>query len=88
MAELYDIPVEIYEYTMEPKRVFNAGGNQPGVTSIVRLSYHSRNHYNAVVPTGWTVDSALYKQTPGNVEDTRINFVMSNMELADIPEDF
>lgn len=85
MAELYDIPVEIYEYAMAPKRVFNAGGNQPGVTAILRLSYHSQNHYNAVLPTGWTQESAFYKQSPGNFEDQRINFVMSNMEFEDIP---
>ena len=53
MAELYDIPVEIYEYKVQPERVFNEQAtrskvSQPG--AILRLSFHRGNHYNAVVP--------------------------------------
>ena len=28
MAELYDMPVEIYEYNMQPERVFNQQGSR------------------------------------------------------------
>ena len=49
MAELYALPVEIYEYSMIPSRVFNRGQENNGL--VLRLSYHSKNHYNAITPS-------------------------------------
>ena len=50
MAELYQLPVAIYEYGMQPETMFNMelfiAEEQD---RILRLSYHRKNHYNAVV---------------------------------------
>ena len=54
MAELYDFTVEIYEYGNEPVRVFNKSKDQNQSKVVLRLSYHSRNHYNAVTPLNWS----------------------------------
>lgn len=47
MAEIYNRPIEVYEYGSEPKNTFQSvfqTDNEP-----IRLSYHGRNHYNSVV---------------------------------------
>lgn len=47
MAEIYNRPIEVYEYGTEPKNTFQSvfqTDNEP-----IRLSYHGRNHYNSVV---------------------------------------
>ena len=38
----------------------------------IRLSYHGKSHYNAVVPVGWTSDRVYERETPGVVEDRAI----------------
>ena len=46
IAEIYNRPVEVYEYSTEPKNTFQSAyqtDNEP-----IRLSYHGRNHYNSV----------------------------------------
>jgi len=47
IAEIYNRPIEVYEYSSEPKNTFQSvfqTDNEP-----IRLSYHGRNHYNSVV---------------------------------------
>ena len=47
IAEIYNRPIEVYEYSTEPKNTFQSvfqTDNEP-----IRLSYHGRNHYNSVV---------------------------------------
>ena len=47
VAEIYNRPIEVYEYSIEPKNTFQSAyqtDNEP-----IRLSYHGRNHYNSVV---------------------------------------
>ena len=91
MAELYDIPVEIYEYSTSPVKTFN--NNASRLTSnpqaTLRLSYHNGNHYNAIVNLRWACDDHKFiTQEAGNVEDQKIAQVMSSMDLEDIPSDF
>lgn len=47
IAEIYNRPIEVYEYSIEPRNTFQSAfetDNDP-----IRLSYHGRNHYNSVV---------------------------------------
>ena len=47
MTEIYNRPIEVYEYSTEPKNTFQNAfqtDNEP-----IRLSYHGRNHYNSLV---------------------------------------
>ena len=39
----------------------------------IRLSYHGKSHYNAVVPIGWTKDMIYVKSSPGQIEDEAIH---------------
>lgn len=46
MSEIYNRPIEIYAYSIEPMRTFhetNFQKNEP-----IRLSYHGMSHYNSV----------------------------------------
>ena len=38
----------------------------------IRISYHGKNHYNAVVPQDWESQDCLIKEEPGTVEDWAI----------------
>jgi len=66
IAEIYNRPIEVYEYSVEPKNTFQGvfqTDNEP-----IRLSYHGRNHYNSVVdPFKATigVGLGLPQMTPG-----------------------
>jgi len=47
MAEMYNRPIEVYSYGVEPINIFHgvyATENFP-----IRLSYHRNNHYNSVI---------------------------------------
>jgi hypothetical protein len=47
IAEIYNRPIEVYEYSTEPRNMFQGvfkTDNEP-----IRLSYHGKNHYNSVV---------------------------------------
>jgi OTU domain-containing protein 5 len=47
ITEIYNRPIEVYEYSIQPKNIFQSGfetDNEP-----IRLSYHGRNHYNSLV---------------------------------------
>lgn len=55
MCEIYNRPIELYQYSMEPINTFHSSyktDNEP-----IRLSYHSNVHYNSVIDP--------YKQTIG-----------------------
>ena len=61
MAELYAMPIEIFEYTVTPARVFNKEKTRREKYGLfLRLSYHSKNHYNAVVPANKSKRTAIY----------------------------
>ena len=89
MAELYAMPIEIFEYTVTPARVFNKEKTRRAKYGLfLRLSYHSKNHYNAVVPANKSKRTAIYSQEPGMIENQRITLVMANMDYNDVPADF
>lgn len=52
------------------------------------ISSHRNNHYNAVVPVSWSFENPIYSQSPGYIENLRLNFVVMNMDPRDIPPDF
>ena len=49
LSEIYGRPVEIYAYSSQPMRTFHEESEEQQVQPI-RISYHGRSHYNAVVP--------------------------------------
>jgi OTU domain-containing protein 5 len=57
MSEIYDRSVEIYAYDNTPMRTFHE--TKKNKNSPFRLSYHGKNHYNAVVSTAWGKDYRL-----------------------------
>jgi OTU domain-containing protein 5 len=47
LSELYNRPIEIYEYTIEPINIVHGmykTDNEP-----IRLSYHCSIHYNSII---------------------------------------
>ena len=49
LSEIYQRPIEIYAYSSQPMRTFHEDDSE-GEIAPIRISYHGRNHYNAVVP--------------------------------------
>ncbi|KAF7823209.1 OTU domain-containing protein 5 isoform X1 [Senna tora] len=47
MCEMYNRPIHIYSYSIEPINIFH--GNYNTDTPPIRLSYHHGNHYNSLV---------------------------------------
>lgn len=39
----------------------------------IRLSYHGKSHYNAVIPFGWTKEKVYVHEPPGVIEDRAIS---------------
>ena len=80
IAEIYNRPIEVYEYSIEPKNTFQSAfqtDNEP-----IRLSYHGRNHYNSVVnPYKATigVGLGLPQLTPGVCEP--LSFIIYRNQL-------
>lgn len=54
---------------------------------MLRLSYHSKNHYNAVTIAAED-GKMLLEQSPGIFENIRILHVAEHMDPDDIPETF
>lgn len=81
IAEIYNRPIEVYEYSIEPKNTFQSAfetDNEP-----IRLSYHGRNHYNSVVnPYKATigVGLGLPQLTPGLAEKNLMNEALKKSE--------
>ena len=51
LAEMFDRQIELYSYTTEPTLKFNE--RVEGSLEPIRISYHGKNHYNAVIPQEW-----------------------------------
>jgi hypothetical protein len=49
----------------------------------IRLSYHGKSHYNAVVPIGWTKDKVYEHDSPGEVEDRAIAMIKKDQDESD-----
>jgi len=81
IAEIYNRPIEVYEYSIEPKNTFQSAfqtDNEP-----IRLSYHGRNHYNSVVnPYKATigVGLGLPQLTPGLAEKNLMSEALKKSE--------
>ena len=81
IAEIYNRPIEVYEYSIEPKNTFQGvfqTDNEP-----IRLSYHGRNHYNSVVdPFKATigVGLGLPQMTPGLAEKNLLSEALKKSE--------
>lgn len=81
IAEIYNRPIEVYEYSLEPKNTFQAEfqtDNEP-----IRLSYHGRMHYNSVVnPFKATigVGLGLPQLIPGLAEKNLLNEALKKSE--------
>ncbi|XP_039012904.1 OVARIAN TUMOR DOMAIN-containing deubiquitinating enzyme 6-like isoform X1 [Hibiscus syriacus] len=58
MSEMYNRPIHIYSYSIEPINIFHGSYNTD--TPPIRLSYHHGNHYNSLVdPRRLTVGAGL-----------------------------
>lgn len=81
LAEIYNRPIEVYEYSTEPNNTFQSGyltDNEP-----IRLSYHGRNHYNSVVdPYKATIGVGLGLPSfiPGLAEKNLMNDAIKTSE--------
>ncbi|XP_065314191.1 uncharacterized protein LOC135923397 isoform X2 [Gordionus sp. m RMFG-2023] len=47
MAEMYNRPMEVYEYCLEPINIFH--GYNESTNEPIRLSYHKNSHYNSII---------------------------------------
>ena len=74
MSEIYTRPIEIFAYSDQPMRTLHEQieGQDGQSQQPMRLSYHGRSHYNAVVSLNWNKDARLVKKQPGDVEDEAI----------------
>jgi len=70
MSEIYGRPIEIYSYSNQPMRTFHEHCDNK--VEPIRLSYHGKSHYNAVVPISWTKESIYVKTHPGEIEEKAI----------------
>lgn len=74
MAELYNRPFEVYQYSTEPINTFQT--SSPSANAPIRVSYHQNSHYNAVIdPYVATigVGLGLPSFTPGLVDKNMLN---------------
>lgn len=87
IAEIYNRPIEVFEYSLEPKNTFQSEfqtDNEP-----IRLSYHGRLHYNSVVnPYKATigVGLGLPQLIPGLAEKNLLNEALKKSEDFHIEE--
>jgi len=77
MSELYNFPVAIYEYGEPIKKFHESKENLPNIL----LSYHSKNHYNAVL-SAFKIPFLTSK--PGKLESERIELAKSILNDNDI----
>ena len=70
LSEIYRRPIEIYAYSAVPMRTFHEQTEEShDQEAPIRISYHGRNHYNAVVPSDFRPAEHKYIQTePGDIE--------------------
>lgn len=83
LSEIYGRPIEIYSYSNQPMRTFHEHCDSQ--VDPIRLSYHGKSHYNAVVPYGWTKDRIYVQELPGIIEDRVISLYNKNQQSEDQP---
>ncbi|XP_025418279.1 OTU domain-containing protein 5-B-like isoform X2 [Sipha flava] len=49
MSELYNRPIEVYCYDIEPINIFNRANTSETLNAPIRLSYQRGSHYNSIV---------------------------------------
>jgi OTU domain-containing protein 5 len=49
MSEIYNRPIEIFAYRVEPMRTFHEDQHKSRDVRPIKLSYHGNEHYNSVV---------------------------------------
>ena len=75
MSEIYRRPVLIYSYGTEPSHKYNLASEE----DPIRLSYHGKSHYNAVVSSDWNLEMRLLGSTqPGIIENEALNLASQN----------
>lgn len=79
LSEIYGRAIEIFSYSKEPMRTFHEHCDSQ--VEPIRLSYHGKSHYNALVPVGWTARLAFINEEPGIFEDRVIQ--MYNKDQQD-----
>jgi hypothetical protein len=67
MSEIYDRPVEIYAYGIQPMRTFKGPHNHD---RPLRLSYHFASHYNSIVDERSHARSVVTSMIPSSLERT------------------
>lgn len=76
LSEIYGRAIEIYSYSKEPMRTFHEHCDSS--VAPLRLSYHGKSHYNALVPSGWSKDQSFLKEVPGVFEESVIDNYAKN----------
>lgn len=92
ISEIFSRPIEIYEYCVEPKNIFNpridpSSSSQPNPP--IRLSYHGAIHYNSVIdPLNATVGVGLGLPgySPGSADRDLMRDALKNSEIEEIEE--
>ena len=72
LSAIYGRPIEIYAYSSQPMRTFHeqVADDENQALQPIRISYHGRNHYNAVVGQAFQPDRDKYtKSLPGEQEN-------------------
>ena len=67
MAVLYGMKIEIYEYDLQPSHTYGEG------EQVIRLSYHEKKFWNAVVPATDFQILLDHNTAPGVFEDLCIS---------------
>lgn len=92
ISEIYLRPIEIYEYSTEPKNIFNpriepSSSLEPNAP--LRLSYHGSSHYNSVVdPLNATigVGLGLPGYSPGAADRNLMREALRTSEIQALEE--
>lgn len=87
MAELYNRPFEVYQYSIDPINTFQSSHRTDNVP--VRLSYHQNSHYNSVIdPYKATVGVGLGLPSfkPGSADENLLKTVQCDSERQVLEE--
>ncbi|CAI4231798.1 unnamed protein product [Auanema sp. JU1783] len=88
ISEMYGRPVEIYQYRLEPINTFHPAASAE-MNAPLRLSYHSNNHYNAIIdPMVATigVGLGLPGHVPGSADADLITQAVHQSETSHLEE--
>lgn len=85
ISELYDRPIEIFSYSIEPLKTFHENNNfnrfgsrsdsadNKNKSNKIMITYHGSSHYNSLVPLDETLfNKKLLKTKPGILEKNAI----------------